>query len=262
MRRLIIAVLVLAGLLVAADFGAAALAESAVSRQMREQIGLDDDPSVRINGFPFLTQAISGQYGSVDVVANRIKVGELKSVDVTAQLREVDAPLSMLLGSGPKSLVVGEAEGTIRIPAKDLETMIPGIEDLRIETIDLAALEAAMEDGGDETLSVIDTEKAARLVGTTTLMGKEVEVSVIAVLQLVDKKAQIVPRDIRLGGTDAPPLPATIQRTLQKTFTVTVDPGSLPLKVVPIALRADNGALVVSGVAENLTLGAAATTNP
>ncbi|MEJ3652275.1 DUF2993 domain-containing protein [Actinomycetes bacterium KLBMP 9759] len=261
MRRLIIAVLVLAGLLVAADFGAAALAESAVSRQMREQVGLDDDPSVRINGFPFLTQAISGEYGSVDVVANRIKVGELKSVDVTAQLREVRAPLSMLLGSGPKSLVVGEAEGTIRIPAKDLETMVPGIEDLRIESIDLAALEAAMEDGGDPTLSVIDPEKAARLVGTTTLMGQEVEVSVIAVLQLVDKKAQIVPRDIRLGGSDAPALPATVQRTLQKTFTVTVDPGSLPLKVVPIALRADNGALVVSGVAENLTLGAAATPN-
>jgi hypothetical protein len=52
MRRLIIILLVLVGLAVAADFGSAALAESAVSRQMRGQLGLVDDPSVRINGSP------------------------------------------------------------------------------------------------------------------------------------------------------------------------------------------------------------------
>src|SRR5688500_4090506 len=160
MRRLIIALLVLVGLLVAVDYGAAALAESAVSRQMREQIGLVDDPAVRINGFPFLTQALMGEYSSVDVDATRIQVGELRELDVHAQLRDVSAPLPMLLGSGPKALTVREVEGTVQIPASDVERLVPGIEDLRIENVDEFALEQAVDDGGDKSLRLIEPANA------------------------------------------------------------------------------------------------------
>lgn len=256
MRRLVIALLVLAGVLVAVDFGAAAMAESAVSRQMRGQLGLADDPSVRINGFPFLTQALSGRYSSVDVAASRIAVGELQELDVRAQLRDVVAPLSMLLGSGPKSLDVSEAEGTVRIPAADVERLLPGVTDLRIDPIDARALQDAVEDGGEASLTEIDPDSAARLVGTASLLGQEAEVSVIAVLELAQGQAQIVPRDVRLGGDDAPALPAAVQRAVEDLFTVRIDPGSLPLQVTPTALEATGGALEVSGAAQDLTLGA------
>jgi LmeA-like phospholipid-binding len=255
MRRLVIALLVLVGLLVVVDYGAAALAESAVSRQMRDQIGLVDDPAVRINGFPFLTQAISGQYSSVDVDATRIHVGELQNVGVHAQLRDVGAPLSMLLGSGPKSLTVKEVAGTVQIPASDLERLVPGIEKLRIENIDDYALEQAVADGGDKSLRTIDPENAVRLAGTATLLGQQAEVSVIAQLQLVDGQAQIIPRDVRLGGSDVAPLPPAIQRTLEQRFTLRIDPGSLPLAATPTKLRAVGGVLEISGYADDLTLG-------
>lgn len=255
MRRLIIALLVLAGLVVAADFGAAALAESAVSRQMREQLGLVDDPSVRINGFPFLTQAISGDYSSVDVEASRIAVGELREVNLSAQLRNVSAPLPMLLGSGPKTLDVRAAKGTVRVPAGDVERLVPGVEDLRIETLDEEALQRAVDDGGDASLAEIDPDESARLVGTVTLLGQQQEVSVIAVLELVDGVAQIVPRDIRVGGADSPALPAAVQRAIGRQFTVRVDPGSLPLQITPTGLRARDGVLEISGTARNLLLG-------
>jgi hypothetical protein len=255
MRRLIIALLVLVGLFVAVDYGSAALAESAVSRQMREQIGLADDPSVRINGFPFLTQALSGHYSSVDVDAQRIRVGELQELGVHAQLRDVSAPLPMLLGSGPKTLNVGEAEGTVRVPASDVERLLPGIEDLRIESIDEEALEQAVEDGAPESLTRLDPDRAARLVGTGTVLGQEMEISVIAVLELDGGQARIVPRDVRLGGNDAPALPAPVQRTLEQLFTLRIDPGSLPLAATPTELRAVNGSLEISGVADDLTLG-------
>jgi LmeA-like phospholipid-binding len=258
MRRLIIALLVLVGLFVAVDFGAAALAESAVSRQMREQIGLVDDPDVRINGFPFLVQALTGEYSSVDVDAERIRVGELQDLTVHAQLRDVSAPLSMLLGSGPKSLSVKEVEGIVQIPASDVERLVPGIEDLRIENVDDYALEQAVDEGGDRSLRTIDPENAVRLVGTFTLLGQEAEVSVIAALELVDGQAQIVPRDIRLGGSDAEPLPAAVQRTLEQQFTLRIDPGSLPLAATPTRLRAAGGALEISGFADDLTLGSGA----
>jgi hypothetical protein len=67
--------IVLAAAAIGIDYGAAALTESVVAQQMRTQLGLADDPSVRINNFPFLTQAISGRYRSVDVTADHIAVG-------------------------------------------------------------------------------------------------------------------------------------------------------------------------------------------
>jgi hypothetical protein len=255
MRRVVIGLLVLVGLLVAVDYGSAALAESAVSRQMREQIGLTDDPSVRINGFPFLTQALSGRYRSIDVDASRIRVGQLQELDVSAQLRNVTAPLSMLLSSGPKTLRVGEAEGTVSVSATDVERLVPGIKDLRIDSLDKEALRQAVEDGGDPALTRLDPDNVARLVGTGSFLGQETQVSVIAVLQLEGGQAQIVPQDIRLGD-DGQAVPQAIQRTLRQLFTVRIDPGSLPLQVTPTALQANNGQLEISGEARNLTLGA------
>jgi hypothetical protein len=261
-RRLIIVLVVLVGLFVAADFGAAALAESAVSRQMRQQVGLVDDPSVRINGFPFLTQAISGRYGSVDVVAQHIKVSELQDLSVQAQLRDVDAPLSMVLGSGPKTLKVGQAEGSVQIPAKAVQKIVNRngslvIDDLRIDSIDLAGLKAAAKESGDTSLTSIDPDRAARLTGSTTLplLGKN-DVSVIAQLALEDGKARLVVRDVRFGGKA---LPASVQRSISQMFTISVDPGSLPLQVTPTKLTAVNGTLQISGTASNLTLGGSTT---
>jgi hypothetical protein len=259
MRRLVIALLVLVGLFVAVDYGAAALAESAVSRQMREQIGLVDDPSVRINGFPFLVQAISGEYSSVDVEATKVRVGELRELSIRAQLSDVSAPLSMLLGSGPKSLSVQEVQGTVQIPAADVERLVPGIEKLRIENVDDYALEQAVDEGGDKALRTIDPNNAVRLAGTATLLGQESEVAVIAVLELVDGQVVITPRDIRLGSSgDAEPLPAAVQRTLEQRFTVRIDPGSLPLAATPTRLRAAGGTIEITGFADDLTLGGTA----
>jgi len=263
MKRLLVVLVVLVGVLVAADFGAAAVAESAVSRQMREQIGLTTDPAVRINGFPFLTQALTGEYRSVDITADRIPVGQMKDLEVVARLRDVTAPLGELLGSGPKALHVAEADGTVRIPANDLERLLPGVDQLRIETIDDEALQRAVEEGGEASITEIDPESAVRLAGTAQVLGQEVEISVIAELQLAQNgQIQIVPRDVRLGDADAPALPPIVQRGLSRLFTVRVDPGSLPLQVTPTELRASGGALEITGRATDLVLdgGAAAAT--
>ena len=102
-KRTVAVLVVLGAAAVGADYGAAALTESAVAREMRTQLGLADDPSVRINNFPFLPQAISGRYRSVDVTANHVAVGPLRDVQVRSQLRDVSAPLSQMLGDGPRT---------------------------------------------------------------------------------------------------------------------------------------------------------------
>lgn len=256
MKRLIVGLIVLVGLLVAVDFGAAALAESAVARQMREQIGLADDPDVRINGFPFVTQAIAGRYGSIDVVADRLRVGQLEEVEVTAELRDVDAPLSEVLGSGPRSLRVAEVEGTVRVGADDLERLIGEVTRLRIETLDETALEQAVEDGADSSVAELDPDTSARIVGTVELLGQKREVAVIVAMELDDGgTVRIVPRNARLVAEE--PLSQAVQAAVRDRFTVEVDPGSLPLQVTPTSLRAEDGVLVISGSTSDLVLGAA-----
>jgi hypothetical protein len=255
MRRLVIALLVLVGLLVAADFGTAALAESAVSRQMRQQIGLADDPSVRINGFPFLTQALSGHYSSIDVDAQRISVGQFRELEVTANLHDVTAPLPMLLGSGPKSVQVAKVDGAVRIGANDLERIVPGVTKIRIEPVDRKALTELVSEGADDSLAELDPDRAARLVGTVTVLGRPIEVAVVAALELDGSGARIVPRDVRLADGTSLPIPTVAQRAILAQFAIPLDTGSLPLKVTPTEFTAQGGNLVISGTGSDLNLG-------
>lgn len=254
MRRLVIVLIVLAGLLVAADFGAAALAESAVARQMRSQLGLVDDPSVRINGFPFLTQALSGRYSSVDVQAKRIPYGELKELEIDARLHDVGAPLPMLLGSGPKTVTVASADGTVIIDATDLQRLVPQAKKVRIETVDADVLRRAVQKGADASVADVNPARAARLVGTVDYFGASAEIAVIATLQLDKGKAAIVPLDIRLSDGTGLPLPGAAQRQILNLFRIPLNTGALPFHVAANTFQAKDGTLQISGTATDLTL--------
>jgi hypothetical protein len=224
---------------------------------MRTQLNLADDPTVRINNFPFLPQALTGRYRSIDVNAEHVAIGPLRDVQVRTQLRNVTAPLSQLFG-GSRTVAVREAEGTVRVGAPDIERLLPGVDRFYIDRIDANGLEDAVEDGADPALLQLDPATAARMGGTVQVLGEEQQVDVIAELQLSDAQAQIVPRDVRLGDADADPLPVAVQRTLSRLFTLRLDPGDLPLQVTPTRVLATNGGLEISGLTGRLVLGTGA----
>ena len=254
MRGLIIILLVLAGLAVAADFGAAAFAESAVSRQMRGELGLVDDPSVRINGFPFLTQAVSGTYSSIDVDATRIPYGSFKELEINARLHDVSAPLSMLLGPGPKSITAATAEGIVKIDAADLQRLIPEAKKIRIESVDATTLQQAVENGADASVATMSPERTARLVGTVDFFGQSAEIAVLATLEIDKGKPSIVPVDARLSNGKGLPVPGSVLRQILDLFRVPLITGDLPLDVTADTFEAKDGTLQISGTARNLTL--------
>jgi hypothetical protein len=258
-KRTVAAVVVLGAAAVGVDYGAAAVTESVVAREMRSQLGLTDDPSVRFNNFPFLAQAISGRYKSVDVTADHIAVGPLRDVQVRSQLRDVSAPLSQMLGDGPRTVTVREVEGTVRIGAPDVERLIREagdvpVDKLYIDGIDADGLERAVDDGADPALLSLDPATVIRMGGTVDVLGRDQPVTIIAELQLADGRVQITPRDIRLADGDVQ-LPVALHRTLTRLFTLTLDPGALPLQVTPTRLRATSGGLEVSGLTGRLVLG-------
>jgi hypothetical protein len=92
-RRLLITLIVLVGLLVAADRIGLLVAERTAGNTIRTSQNLDSTPSVSVAGFPFLTQLGTGHFKQITVKAKDVPVGTssrtLNVAAVTVVLHDV-----------------------------------------------------------------------------------------------------------------------------------------------------------------------------
>ncbi|MBP2475857.1 hypothetical protein JOF53_004729 [Crossiella equi] len=265
MKKLAIVLVVLIGLLVAADFGAAAAAEYQVSQRLRAQLKLSEDPSVRVNGFPFLYQALVGDYREVEVKASGVPVAELNNVEVEATLRHVRAPLSELLSGEAQNVRIDEVTGRVKLMASEVGKLI-NVNDLKIEPANLDELYDRKPNGDliTPTSKPPVDEKTApvKLTGSTDIAGTRTTVIVVGVLSLVDNQIEVSPKRLRVSNeTGEVPLPPAVDRLIRRAFSTRINPGGLPFTVVPTAVRAEQGALVVEGRAKDVLLGGGAAPN-
>jgi hypothetical protein len=88
----LLAVITLTGVAVIADRLAAAYAADRVATEIEKQ-GFNVKPTVKINGFPFLTQAISRNFHDIRLSAQGVQKGPLhiSSLDATAQGVHLDS---------------------------------------------------------------------------------------------------------------------------------------------------------------------------
>jgi hypothetical protein len=263
-RPIVITLVVLLALLVGADFGGAAIAEYQVSKRAKAAFGLADDPAVTVNGFPFLTQAISGEYDHITVDAKGVPIKNiLKDVEVHADLRGVQAPLSDLLAGRTDSIVVKEIEGQLRVKEADFNralqanmlkvktsditnvtigpasekrvTAAPGTEsDADNENADAKALKAEAE---DQTAGV-------RVGARVDFAGQPTDIVVFGIVSLENAKLKVTAKRIELGNALGSNLLApAIQSQLLPLFNVNLDPGTLPVKLTPTAVLVDPGSI-------------------
>lgn len=274
-KKLIITLVIVVGVLVAADFGAATVAEYQVAQKMRTELDLKRDPEVRINGFPFLTQAAAGDFRDVEIKARGVDVGEFTEVGVQAELHHAHVSTADVLAGSASSLQVDEVLGRVRLKAGDIGRFI-GVDDLAITPAPASALKdeqgsdgsggSGSGDSGDSGSGQGSDVKAAndpttaiiRLDGTVNIAGTDNTVTVLAVLSLVDGKLRISPRELKLDNSTIGPidLPEMFEKSVLRRFTATLDPGKLPFRVTPTAVRVEKGALVVEGTASNVTIDA------
>lgn len=273
MRKLLIAVLVLVGLGVAADYGAAAAAEYQMAKQIREELRLAADPSVRINGFPFLTQALLGHYSDIDMRAAGLSVGPLHDVAVEATLYDVDAPLSEVRSGDLSSVRADEVDGRVRIKDKDLGRAI-GIEDLRIQPASDEEVEQLLPAGSvpaaasdeqadrdERDKSQLSDREAVRLVATTDLAGERTEIIGIGLLEITGSLLRITTVDVRLARDDVGEvnLPRQIRQMLLQALSTDVEPGGLPFTVTPTRVWVETGSLVMEGTVQDVSMSQAGT---
>lgn len=119
-RRLttaLIIVVVLVGLLVAADFGAKAIAESEVASQIQKQ-GISQKPAVSIAGFPFLTQVISRDIHSMQISWHDLPEGPVTFKSINAVLNGVH------INSSFNGATVSQVTGTAKITFGELSNAV------------------------------------------------------------------------------------------------------------------------------------------
>jgi hypothetical protein len=88
LRTLLIVVIVVIGLLVAADFAGRAVAENVLASQIKSH-GFPKKPSVSIKGFPFLTQLAARKFQQVDLSSSDVPEGPVTIKTVNAVLNGV-----------------------------------------------------------------------------------------------------------------------------------------------------------------------------
>lgn len=274
-RRLVIAFAVLLGLLVIADFGAAAVFEYQVSKRARDQFDLADDPSVKVGGFSFLAQAISGEYSHVTIDAKGVPVEDtLRDLEVHIDLRDVQAPLGDLVSGSLKEVKVREVEGQVRVKASDVNRAVAENENAAIRaitnlTIDQVSEQDVATDPGDRTdaeqeaadraaeAEIEDTTAGARICATVDIGGEETELCAFGIISLVDAKMTFTPGRLELRNSvlGSGQLPPVLDAAAKQALTFTLDPGELPFTVTPTAVTVESGVLSVKGTAIDVVLG-------
>jgi hypothetical protein len=275
-RRLVITLVVLIGLLVVADFSAAAIFEYQVSKRARDQFDLSDDPAVKVGGFSFLAQAISGEYGHVTIDAKGVPVEDtLRDLEVHIELRDVQAPLGDLVSGSLKEVKVREVEGQVKVKASDVNRAIASNKNNLIRSItnvkiDPISEQDAITDPDTRTdaeqeaaeraaeAEIEDTTAGARVCATANIGGDDTEMCAYGIISLVEgAKMTFTPNRIELsnsvlgGGQLSPDADALLKQILN----FTLDPGKLPFTVTPTAVTVEPGVLSVKGTANDVVLG-------
>jgi hypothetical protein len=126
---LIVALVLL--VVVALGFGSldricATLAERKASEYLSAPFG--HPATVRVHGTPFLTQALRGRYGHVEVIGG-LRIGEITGATLAAHLSNVYLPLRELLGGRTTELPCEHVQGRMVLPYPELARVarIPGL---------------------------------------------------------------------------------------------------------------------------------------
>jgi hypothetical protein len=266
-RRLVIALAIVVGLLVAADFAAAAVFEHQVSKKARTQLNLADDPSVKVGGFSFLLQAISGEYSHITVDAKGVPVQDLRDVEVHADLLNVTAPLGDLMSGSTKGIKVGEVDGQVTVKASDIARALQKNENQLLKSItrviiDPVTKKFATTKPSGNTSSDSDpadpegTSAGARICATADIIGQSTDLCAYGIITMTGSSINFDPKrvDIRNGLTSGS-LPVNISDQVRDYFAFKMNPGNLPFTVTPTAVKVDPGMVTLKGKAMNVTVG-------
>ncbi|RSN44352.1 LmeA family phospholipid-binding protein [Actinomadura sp. WAC 06369] len=227
MRKALVVLLVLVvGGLIAADRIGVRVAEGEIARQVAAQEGLARQPDVSIHGFPFLTQAVGGEYDHIEVLIGDYTEQDVTLSGVRVDMRGVRAPLSEIANGNTANVTARTATASAVVPYSVIEERAP------------KEVEGLAPKGDD-----LEVDLAGAVMGVR-LSGKAV-----VSLEATDQGIAVTPVSVAPDGGPQIPL-ALVKRQLTWSVPVTDLPvGSRISRIEPTA-----DGLRVSATARNVQL--------
>lgn len=234
LKKLLIFLAILAGLAALADRGLAVVAGNATAATVRRHEGLREDPDVTFKGFPFLTQAVKGEFREVALTVRDLEREGLTVDRIDATLRGVEVDMSAALDGRLSAVPIERGEATVRVTYGDLTQYLaskPG--NIRV----------VVRDGRPVVLSTFGIPGVGQVevVGTPTVRVQDAEVRVTV-------------RDVRLAVGVAGGLTASLAATAGARMSFTIPLEELPFGITLKSAELTDDALVVAASAEGIVV--------
>jgi len=248
-----IALAVVVGGAVAADFGASIYAEYRLSTSVRKAASLGSDPFVAILGFPFIPQAMRDHYDELEIKANAVDHAMVGKATLEATMHSIDLSHASWLVEPNAKLGVGELESRIIIGSMHLGRYL-GIIDLMVE----APPQESNDATGGTTESGISGSHGLVFSGTPTSANFDHRVSVSVDLSIApDDPATLVftPTGIVTGPDTAnQSVPDDKRDAVLHAFSGRVPDQRLPFGVAPNTVGARGSDVIIEGITRGVTI--------
>jgi hypothetical protein len=233
MRRLVIALALLVGLVALADRGVAKYSGDAAASAIKLHEGLKEDPDVTFRGFPFVTQAWHGKFRAVDVTAHDVVRGGLTMDRIDAHLEGVHIKLDDAIHGKVISIPVDHGRATVRVSYGNLQTFL------------------AKRAGN---LRLVPTDAGVRVRSTFGVPGVgSVEVEGTPTVKVVGDALRVTVGSVRAtAGT--PVLSATLALAAGVRSSFTIPMNDLPFGITVERAELTSTELVVGATASGLVI--------
>jgi LmeA-like phospholipid-binding len=222
-RRWIIALVILLGLLVAADRIGVVVTENVLASQIKKDQNLSQTPGVSIDGFPFLTQVVSRDFSHVTVDIRGLVASGVPISDIHADLNGVH------VSSGYNSATVDTLTATAILNYSDLSKAISN----QVENIGTVTVSEGSGGQLKATYSILGASVSAQ-VAATLLPGNTIE--------------------LKSAGVDAGGLGGLVQAVTPTGFDVKIPLGTLPFGIQLKSLVLTSTAADIIATGHNVAL--------
>jgi len=119
-RKLLITLVILAGVLVAADYGLRLYSQSVVADELQTSLKLSEKPSVSFGGWPFITHVISGDLPSAKVTVSEATGAAVRVERVSITLHDLTFSAKRLVTRGGGDIRAKSGRGTAVMTSADV----------------------------------------------------------------------------------------------------------------------------------------------
>jgi hypothetical protein len=184
-RKFLLVLAILAVLVVGGDVVIGSIAEARLAERAQNRLGLAERPEVDLKGFPFLLHALRRRFPEVSVEARDVRVQGLSIDRFVLRLRDVRFDTTGSIAGGAGTLSAREGQGTVELTQ--------------------AALGAFLERNDVPVRVELLGSSRARVSGTVTALGIEVEASAEGPLAATDGSLEFRPERVEVGdGIEVP----------------------------------------------------------